>query len=193
MGRIIHFVAQSLDGYISGPNGEFDWPVMDPEMARYGREIGEQADAFLYGRVVWDVMSSFWPRAEEVSDHPHDLEFAPQWRAKPKYVVSRTLSEADWNTTVVSDVDRLADIKRDRTLVLFGGADLAAALNDRGLIDEFVVCVHPVVLGGGKRVFPEGKPRTAVELVESRTLDSQVVLMRHAVVPDPAGSEAGSR
>ncbi|WP_228834970.1 hypothetical protein [Nocardia abscessus] len=71
--------------------------------------LAEDADAFLYGRAVWEMMSFFWPRAEQLSTHPHDQAFAPIWRAKPKFVVSRTLLAADWNAGVVSDPDNLAD------------------------------------------------------------------------------------
>ncbi|MEV0292601.1 dihydrofolate reductase family protein [Nocardia sp. NPDC050710] len=179
MGKIIHIVHQSLDGYIEGPNGEFDWPVMDSEMSEETNALAENADAFLYGRVVWEMMSYFWPRAEELSTHPHDLAFAPIWRAKPKLVVSRTLPAADWNATVVSDPDNLAELKRDRTLLLFGGSELASELTRRGLIDEYLVYVHPVLLGGGKPVFSDVKLRAALRLVESRVYGGQVVLLRH--------------
>lgn len=181
MGKIIHFVGQSLDGFMEGPNGEFDWPVMDPELSEYSRVLGDQADRFLYGRVVWDMMSSFWPKAEELSDHPHDLEFAPIWRAKPKVVVSRTLNDADWNTRVTSDLDELAELRESETLVLFGGSVLATSLAERGLIDEYQVSTHPVILGGGRPAI-EAKQRVKLRLVEARTFDSQVVLSRHEVV-----------
>ncbi|MEB3370085.1 dihydrofolate reductase family protein [Saccharopolyspora mangrovi] len=184
MGRITYVVMQSLDGYIEGPNGEFDWPVMDSELAKYSQEFGDTADVFLYGRVVWDGMSSYWPRAEEYSDHPHDLEFAPVWRAKPKVVVSRTLKTADWNTTVVNDITELAEIKQDKHLVLYGGAELAATLTEHRLIDEYQVFVHPVLLGGGKPVLPSTKVRSGLRLVESRTFDSQVVMLRHELAAD---------
>src|SRR3954471_16865470 len=102
MAKLIHFVHQSADGYIEGPNGEFDWPAMGPELSEHSQVMNETTDAFLYGRVVWDMMSSFWPKAEELSDHPHDISYAPIWREKPKVVVSRTLTSADWNTRVLS-------------------------------------------------------------------------------------------
>ncbi|WP_067709990.1 dihydrofolate reductase family protein [Nocardia yamanashiensis] len=179
MGKIVHIVHQSLDGYIEGPNGEFDWPVMDPEMSEDTNALAEAADAFLYGRVVWEMMSYFWPRAEELSTHPHDLAFAPIWRAKPKVVVSRTLAAADWNATVVADPGALAEWKSDRTLLLFGGSELASELTRRGLIDEYRCYVHPVLLGGGKPVFSDVKSRAALRLVESRVYGNQVVLLRH--------------
>lgn len=180
MSRIIHFVHQSADGFIEGPNGEFDWPVMDAELAEYSRGLSETASAFLYGRVVWELMSAYWPRAEEISKDDHDLAFAPMWREKPKVVVSRTLESADWNAHVVGDLEELAAVKErsSEDLVLFGGTELAASLTEHGLIDEYRIVVHPVVLGGGKPVFKTPAKRLGLRLVEARTFDAQVVLLR---------------
>ncbi|GAA4888884.1 dihydrofolate reductase family protein [Streptomyces coeruleoprunus] len=182
MGKITHFVHQSLDGFIEGPNGEFDWPAMDAELSAYANSLTESADIFLYGRVVWEMMAGFWPRAEEFSTHEHDLAFAPVWRRTPKVVVSSTLEKADWNTRVIGSdvVAELADLKRAGAhLVLFGGSALAAHLTEHGLIDEYQIFVHPVVLGGGKPVFGTPQQRLALTLAESRIFDSQVVLLRY--------------
>lgn len=181
MGKITHFVHQSLDGFIHGPNGEFDWPVMGPELSEYSRGLGDAADAFLYGRVVWDLMSSYWPKAEEISTDEHDLEFAPMWREKPKVVVSKTLTSAEWNTTVLASPEELAAYQEETgsDLVLFGGTELAAGLTEHGLIDEYQIFVHPVVLGGGKPVFQTPAKRFDVRLAESRIFDDKVVQLRY--------------
>ncbi|MFL1376489.1 MULTISPECIES: dihydrofolate reductase family protein [unclassified Nocardiopsis] len=180
MAELVHFVHQSLDGYIEGPDGEFDWPLMGPELSEDSRALSERADAYLYGRVVWEMMSSFWPHAEDFSDDPHDLAYAPLWRAKPKVVVSRTLDKADWDARVVDGVEKVADLKAaGEDLVLFGGSSLAADLTRHHLIDEYRVFVHPVVLGGGKPTFPDSVGRLGLTLVESRVFDSQVVLLRY--------------
>ncbi|MGW4649876.1 dihydrofolate reductase family protein [Kitasatospora sp. NPDC004289] len=181
-GTITYFVHQSLDGYIEGPGGEFDWPVMGPEMSAHSRALTASADVFLYGRAVWELMAGYWPKAEEYSTDEHDLAFAPIWRAARKVVVSTTLERADWNARVIGTdvVEELSALKGDGThLLLFGGSALAAHLTEHGLIDEYQVFVHPVVLGGGKPVFPGPRKRFGLELVESRVLDGQVVLLRH--------------
>ncbi|WBQ06130.1 dihydrofolate reductase family protein [Kribbella sp. CA-293567] len=184
MRKIIHFVHTSLDGFIEGPDGAFDWPVMSPELSAYGSQLNEGTDTFLYGRVVWEMMSGFWPQAESMSDHPHDLAFAPIWRETAKLVVSTTLEKAGWNTTVIDSAEALADLKQQPggNLLLTGGAALATSVEQLGLLDERHIVVHPVVLGGGKRLFPEGLPRRTATLVESRPLDDRVVLLRHALV-----------
>ncbi|MGK5638345.1 dihydrofolate reductase family protein [Streptomyces sp. URMC 126] len=182
MGKITHFVHQSLDGFIEGPNGEFDWPRMDGELSAYSQELTGGADIFLYGRVVWDMMSGYWPRAEEHSTDAHDLAFAPVWREASKVVVSSTLTEADWNTRVIGDnvVEELTALKDGGAhLLLFGGSTLAGYLTEHGLIDEYQVFVHPVVLGGGKPVFASPRQRFDLTLAEARTFDSQVVLLRY--------------
>jgi dihydrofolate reductase len=182
MRKIVHMVHTSLDGCVEGPNGEFDWPVMGPELSGYSRELSAHCGEFAYGRKVWDMMSAFWPAAESISDDPHDIAFAPVWRETPKVVFSRTLDEADWNTRVVGgDLSEVvAGLKAEPgpDLLLMGGAELPAQLTALGLIDEYQVFVHPVVLGGGKRPFAEGTARLGLELAETRTFDERVVLLR---------------
>lgn len=184
MRKLIHFVHTSLDGFIEGPNGEFDWPLMGPELSDYNVGSTDEEPTFVYGRKVWEMMVGFWPTAESVSDHPHDLKFAPIWRKAPKVVVSTTLKEAGWNTTIISDdlAARFTELKQQPggDLQINGGAELAANLTELGLIDEYHVVVHPVVLGGGKRLYEDGKPRRPMKLLESRTFDGQNVLLRYA-------------
>jgi dihydrofolate reductase len=183
MREIVYFVHTSLDGCVEGPNGEFDWPVMGPELSGYSRELSARCGEFAYGRKVWDMMSGFWPNAESISDDPHDIAFAPVWRETPKVVFSRTLEKADWNTRVVGgDLGAtVASLKAEqgKDLLLMGGAELAAELTARGLIDEYQVFVHPVVLGGTKRPFAAGTERLGLRLVEARTFDERAVLLRY--------------
>lgn len=182
MRKLVYAVHTSLDGRIEGPGGEFDWADMGPELSAHSQELTDRADTLLYGRRVWDMMSSYWPQAEEISDHPHDLEYAPIWRKTPKIVFSRTLEEADWNTEVIGGdlAARVAELKDrpGKDLLLMGGAELATALADHGLIDEFHIVVHPVVLGGGKQVFGGGV-RTDLRLTGTRTMDGRAVLLTY--------------
>ncbi|MEU8527353.1 MULTISPECIES: dihydrofolate reductase family protein [Streptomyces] len=184
MGKLIHLVHQSLDGFIEGPQGEFDWPAMGPQLSAYSQDLTPEGTLFLYGRKVWDLMAGFWPNAEQYSDDPHDLAFAPVWRKAPKVVVSRTLGTADHNTRVISvnAAEEIAALKAaGHDLVLFGGSELAAHLTERRVIDEYHVVVHPVVLGGGRPTFPPSLPRTELTLLETRTFDGRSVLLRHGL------------
>ncbi|MEU4535535.1 dihydrofolate reductase family protein [Streptosporangium sp. NPDC023825] len=95
---------------------------------------------------------------------------------------SRTVEKAGWKTRVISEnvVEELTALKESGvTLLLFGGSVLASHLTEHGVIDEYRVFVHPVILGGGKPLFQEQDHRVGLELVESRTFDSRVVLLRH--------------
>ncbi|MET8001727.1 dihydrofolate reductase family protein [Nonomuraea glycinis] len=180
MRKIIYYVHTSVDGYIDGPNGEFDWADMGPELSAYSQELVGRTGTFLYGRAVWEVMSSYWPQAESISQHPHDLEFAPIWRAAPKIVVSSTLEQVEWdaqliNTDVAGEIAALKE-RQGGDLLLTGGSTLMSSLTRLGLVDEWHIVVHPVVLGGGRQLFPHPQDRLALRLTDTRRLDSQAVL-----------------
>ncbi|MFE9205499.1 dihydrofolate reductase family protein [Micromonospora sp. NPDC007230] len=182
MRKLVYWVHQSVDGFIEGPNGEFDWPTMGPELSAYSIELCDGADAFLYGRKVWGLMSWYWPRAEQISQDPHNLRFAPIWRRTPKIVISRSLESAEYDARVIGRdlATEVAELKAQpgKDLLLTGGSGAAAALTGLGLIDEYQVVVHPVVLGGGTPVFPD-KDRLDLRLVETRGFDGRSVLLRY--------------
>jgi dihydrofolate reductase len=181
MRKIVHFVHTSIDGYIHGPNGEFDWPVLSPELSAYSMSLHDRTDTLLYGRVVWGWMSSYWPTADSTSDHPHDIEYAPVWRRTPKIVVSRTLTEVGHGARLLSDASDLAAVKKEQggDILLIGGSTLAASLTDLGLLDEYHIVVHPVVLGGGQPLFPAGRDRLNLGLIETKDIDGRCVLLRY--------------
>ncbi|MFC5822956.1 dihydrofolate reductase family protein [Nonomuraea insulae] len=182
MRKIIHWVHASIDGHIDGPKGEFDWPIMGEELSAYSEALSRRSDTFLYGRGVWDGMASFWPDAESLSDHPHVLKFAPIWRGTPKIVVSTTLERTEWATVISENVaEQVAELKRrpGKDLLLTGGSGLAGTLTEHGLIDEYHIAVHPVVLGGGRPLFLPREDRLGLRLVESRTCDSNIVITRY--------------
>ncbi|MEV0202716.1 dihydrofolate reductase family protein [Nonomuraea sp. NPDC050691] len=189
MRKIIHYVHTSLDGHIDGPGGEFDWPAVGPEMFAHSDELTARVDTFLYGRGVWEVMSSYWPNAEAHSDDEHDLKFAPIWRSTPKVVFSTTLDKAGWNTRIVSAdlAEEVTELKRQpgKDMLLLGGSGLAGELARLGLIDEYHVVVHPVVLGGGRPLLATRGERSNLRLVGTRTFDGRTVLLHYV----PAGGE----
>ncbi|MGC0419455.1 dihydrofolate reductase family protein [Embleya sp. AB8] len=184
MRKILYLVHQSLDGYIQGPNGEFDWAEMGPESSDFGQTLNDEADTFLYGRVVWEMMSGYWPIVESISTDPHDLRFAPIWRATRKVVVSSALDRAEHGAEVIGRrnlAEEIAALKAEpgKNILLTGGAGLANTLTGLGLIDEYLIFVHPVILGGGKPVFRADDIRHTLRLTDSRTLDARTVLLRY--------------
>ena len=185
MRKIIYWVHASIDGYIAGPDGQFDWPAVGPELFGYSEAINEQVDTLLYGRVVWDMMAAYWPTADADpgTADDHARAFAPFWRRTPKVVVSRTLETADWDARVIGKnlAEEVTELKRQpgKDILLTGGAELAASLTELGLLDDYRIVVHPVVLGGGPQLLLKQKDRINMTLVDSRTFDSQTVLLRY--------------
>lgn len=185
MRRIIYWVHASIDGFIDGPNGEFDWPTMGPELSAYSEALDRRVDTLLFGRRVWEMMVGFWPRAESISDDPHVAAFAPFWRATPKIVFSRSHPGDEWTDRVIKD-DVHAQVSALKSapgadLLLTGGADLAASLTALGLIDEYHIAVHPVALGGGRKLFAQPEHRVNLRTVDTRLLDGGVVVTHYAL------------
>ncbi|GAA3265196.1 dihydrofolate reductase family protein [Dactylosporangium vinaceum] len=183
MRKIIYWVHSSVDGFIDGPGGEFDWPRMGQGLSAYSEGLNVHVDTLLYGRPVWQMMAGFWPKADEVSDHPHTAKFAPFWRATPKVVCSRTFEGDDWTSRVIRDdlPGQVGALKAEPggDILLTGGSGLAAALTAHGLIDEYHIAVHPVVLGGGRPLFAEPKGRLNLVADGSQVVDEQVVVTRY--------------
>lgn len=183
MRKIIYWVHTSIDGHIAGQNGEFDWPVVGTDLFDYSEGLTRRVDTFIYGRRVWEMMASYWPTADETSTDSHDVNYAPIWRETPKIVFSNTLEKADWNTQVIGGdlATEVAALKRQpgKDLLLTGGSTLATSLTELGLIDEYHVVIHPVLLGGGRPLFPARDERLNLRLVDSRIFDAQTVLLHY--------------
>ncbi|MET7780049.1 dihydrofolate reductase family protein [Streptomyces mirabilis] len=186
MRRIVLMMSVSLDGFIEGPNREIDWHRVDAELHRHFNVEVRKLGGLLEGRVTHELMADFWPTADQDPDSPDStpetVEFAGIWRDIPKYVYSRTLERADWNTTIVREVvpDEVRALKEQPGGDLgLGGADLAAAFLRHDLVDEFRVYVHPVLIGGGKPLFSETHTPTGLRFVETRAFGNGVVLLRY--------------
>jgi dihydrofolate reductase len=182
MGTIALWMQVSLDGYVEGPRGEFDWPTVEAELHSYFNDELRQAATFLYGRRVYEMMASFWPTVEDgPGASGRHVDYARIWKPMPKLVFSRTLDHADWNARVGGDpAAEVAALRQaDGRHVLFGGGEIAHAFQADDLIDEYHLFVHPVVLGGGKPLFAPGRDRAALRLVESRVFDPGVVHLHY--------------
>ena len=183
MRKIIWMMSVSLDGYMEGPNRELDWHLVDDELHNHFNEELGAMGAFLDGRVTYELMTDFWPTADaDPSSTESVKEFARIWRDMPKFVFSKTLERADWNTVVVHDVvvEEIMALKaQPGGDLMLGGADLAASFMRDDLIDEYRVYVHPVVIGRGKRMFRPSDLKLDLTLSETRTFGNGVVLLRY--------------
>ena len=137
----------------------------------------------LYGRKLWETMSSHWPTADQQpGTTPAQIEFARRWRDMPKVVFSSTTSAVDWNARLVTG-DAVTEITRLKTEdggpMDVGGATLAAAAMRAGLIDEYAIVTHPVLPGGGTPFFTALDNWVNLNLVETRTFPDGVLLTRY--------------
>ncbi|WP_327289344.1 dihydrofolate reductase family protein [Streptomyces sp. NBC_01198] len=184
MRKIVLMMSVSLDGFMEGPNRDIDWHQVSEELHNYFNAHLGTMGAFLDGRVTYELMADYWPTADEDPSSPEPIkEFARIWREMPKIVYSRTLERADWNSTIVREVVP-AEVEALKAGsggdLALGGADLAAVFAEHDLIDEYLIYVHPVLLGAGKRLFPGAADRAKLRLIETRPFGNGVVLLRYA-------------
>ncbi|HMA33628.1 MAG TPA: dihydrofolate reductase family protein [Chloroflexia bacterium] len=187
MRKIITSTWVTLDGFIAGPNGEMDWigEIYDEAMGNYEYELVSAADTLLLGRVTYQSFAGSWPH---VPDNPQASEgekvYARKLNAMRKVVYSRTLERVEWNnSTLLREIvpDDIAKLKQEagRDIVIYGSASVVRALTNLGLIDEYQILVHPVLLGGGKPLFQDLQDQVKLKLVQTRTHPSGVVVLSY--------------
>jgi dihydrofolate reductase len=174
MGNIVLDLAVSLDGLIEGPNGEYDWCIMEPEMDFSGflNSIG----AIFYGRKSYELFGSQVP--ETFSDY--EREIYEVVNRKKKYVFSDTLSPETCPDTIIRSGNLLAEVaavkqQTQKDIWLFGGSSLVTTFVNHNLIDEYRLSVHPLVLGAGKPLFAGIQQRVPLKLSRTKTFPSGVV------------------
>jgi dihydrofolate reductase len=180
MGKLIYLFNVSVDGFIATPDRTLDWTVVDDELHGWFNEHARTVEASLYGRRLWEVMSAYWPTGEEdPASNEVMREFARIWNRTPKIVFSNTLETVDHGARLVrGDVATvLADVRREFAGDLeVGGADLAGQFVRRGLVDEYRLVVHPVVLGAGIPFWPELDAPLRLRQIDERRFESGVEL-----------------
>ena len=185
MGRIVVTEFISLDGVIEAPGGGEDfkhdgWSFeisRGDEGDKFKLDETMSSDALLLGRKTYEGFAAAWPS--------RDGEFADKFNTMPKYVVSSTLSDPEWNNSTVLDGDvaeAVAKLKeeQDGDIVVHGSAQLVQALLDNDLVDELRLMVFPVVLGTGKRLFGETSDKKPLQLVDSKTVGDGVSILVYA-------------
>jgi dihydrofolate reductase len=186
MRPVTYAMGVSLDGYIVGPDGRFDWTTPDPEVFRFWIDEIRAVGVHLMGRRLYETML-YWETADQdQSLDDAELEWTALWKAIPKVVFSTTLSTVQGNSRLASgglaeEIERLRAEPGEGEIAI-GGATLAAEVAELGLIDEYRAMVYPVLVGGGIPFFPRRERRVALELVETRTFGSSVAYLRYRVV-----------
>jgi dihydrofolate reductase len=180
--KLIYSMNPSLDGFISGPDGNFDWGAPDEELHRFHNERVRALGGHLLGRRLYETMV-YWETAHDdfaVTDYLR--EFADIWQALPKVVFSNTLTNVVGNTRLARGgiaEEAAALMKRTGKDIGIGGAELAGAATKLGLVDEFRLFVNPVLAGGGKPLFPNLDQTIPLTLEETRAFGGRVVYLRY--------------
>lgn len=178
MRKVIAAEFVTLDGYIAGPNGEMDWgPVdLDPN------DLKPEWDTILLGRVTYQLWLNIWPETPPEANPQADFI-----NNAPKVVFSRTLGSAPWgrwkNARLVKDnvPEMIAELKHQPggNMAILGSATLVQSFAALGLIDEYLLLVFPVIIGGGKPLFSHRTGRQKVELVEAKSIRGGIVVLRY--------------
>jgi dihydrofolate reductase len=184
MSELIVSMMTSVDGYIEGPRRELDWTVESSDFNAYCDEMLDGLGTMVFGRVSYEMMVKYWPAAEENPRDEWERRFARKMNDLPKIVVSRTLERAEWkNTRIVRTnlADEMRSLKQaEKPSFVFGGAGIIRSLRELGLIDEWRVIVHPVVLGSGTPLFTGVDAPLKLKPLRTQTLDSGVALLFYA-------------
>ena len=183
MRKVIVTMWVTLDGFIAGPNNEMDWVLVDEAVGNYEYDLMSAADTLLLGRVTYQSFAGAWPYVpENPSASEGEKEYARLLNAMRKIVFSRTLEKAEWNnSSLAKEVlpEEIEKMKQEpgKDIVIYGSASIVQALTNLGLIDEYQLLVHPVVLGSGKSLFKNIKDRHNLKLIKTRVFDSGVVAL----------------
>lgn len=185
MGRVTYSMGVSLDGYIAGPDGSFDFSPPDETLFRFITEQTRGLAAYVMGRRLYETML-YWETAEDNPALDFDTrDWASVWRELPKLVFSRTLSGVEGNARLATgglgeELDRLREAAGHRDIAI-GGATIAAEAARLGQLDEYEPRVSPVLVGGGTPFWPRVDGRIDLELVDSRVFSSRTVVSRYRV------------
>ena len=185
MRSVTYSMGVSLDGYIVGPDGGFQWTAPDDGLFQFAIEQIREVGVHLMGRRLYEAML-YWETADQdPSLDDAKREWIDLWNPLPKVVFSNTLSSVEGNARLASDglaeeIERLRAEPGEGNIAI-GGATLAIQVAALGLIDEYRPKVYPVLVGGGIPFFPQAERRVDLELVESRTFDTGVIYLRHRV------------
>ncbi len=177
MRKIVATEYVSLDGVMDEP-GVWSGPFFNDEAIKFKYDELFASDALLLGRVTYEGFAKAWPTMEGTGD------FGERMNGMPKYVVSTTLQNLEWtNSHVISAnvVEEISKLKEEpgQDLLLEGSGKLLHTLMEHDLVDEYRLMLHPIVLGGGKKLFESESQAKALKLVETRPLTSGIVILTY--------------
>lgn len=187
MRKIILSMSISLDGFVSGPNGELDWVLFDKDLDNeFLPESTGRADTLILGRSLYQGFSSYWPTAPETNPNlsEGEIQFSHWVQNARKIVFSKTMEKANWNNSQLMKEDFAAEISKlkqqpGKDILTFGGVGTAASLVRWGLVDEYNLAINPVILGSGRPLFSNLEDQVRLKLIKSRAYKSGIVLLTY--------------
>ncbi|SFF19663.1 dihydrofolate reductase family protein [Spirosoma endophyticum] len=185
MRKLVLFAHISLDGFAADSNASLGFLSYNQELQQFADELVKTVGAPIYGKNTYQLMAGYWPTVlANPAASQSELDHAQWVEQIPKIVFSTTLPSANWhNTTLIKDnvVDKVNQLKQQpgKDLVIFGSPGLAKSFMKLGLIDEYKLTLHPIILGEGISLFDSHTPMNKLRLLESKTLGSGVVTVHY--------------
>ena len=175
----------SLDGYIAGAGGDISWHNVDEEFQELAKTASNSGNTLLFGRVTYQLMSSYWPTSEAIKNDP---VVARGMNNAEKIVFSRTLDKVGWNNTRLVTGDMVSEVRRlkqgsGKGLTVLGSGSIISQLAQERMIDEFEILLNPVVLGQGKTMFEGVADRFSLKLIKARTFGNGNILLNYEPLP----------
>jgi dihydrofolate reductase len=174
MRKLVSSLFISLDGVVEAPD-KWHFPYFNEEMGAAVGEAIAASDSLLLGRRGYEEFAAYWPH-----QNPAENDFASIMNDTPKYVASTTLTEVEWQNSTLLEGDLTESItalkeQPGKNIGMSGSATLVRSLLEQGLVDELRLLMHPLVVGQGAKLFPDGSPPVALELVDSKTFQTGVL------------------
>jgi dihydrofolate reductase len=175
MRKLSVFNNVTLDGYFTDSNNDMSWAHKnDPEWNSFTAENASGGGTLLFGRITYDLMASFWPTKQALEMMP---TVAEQMNNLPKVVFSRTMDKPSWKNTRLVKNNIAAEVRKMKDesgpdMVIMGSGTIVSQLTQEGLIDEYQIVVHPLILGSGRTMFEGVKDKVGLKRTRSRTFDN---------------------
>jgi dihydrofolate reductase len=180
--KLIYFATRSLDGYVEDAQGKIDFTAQDEASQKFVNDALRPTGTYLYGRRMYETMLVWNQFGASESDPPWARDFGSTWRAAEKVIYSKTLKQLSMPMARLEptfDADAIRDMKLRATQdLVIGGHELASHAFRAGLVDEIKLFIAPIIVGGGKRSFPDGV-RLGLELVDERRFDGSGIVRVH--------------
>ncbi len=184
MRKIIYGTSVSLDGFIEDAHGDISWGNPAPDLMQHMLDRERGLDTHLYGRRLYETMTAHWPTADQKTGaSDFDRAYAPVWRAQRRVVFSRTLTQVTAGAELFhGDLAAwvAAEKRKPAKDMILGGANLAATFIRLGLVDEYQLFIRPIILGGGKPMFPQLETPLRLDLIETKRFSDGAVMLRLA-------------